>query len=258
MKYLNSSNDCGIANIVYHMPIFDDEAEGFSESFFDDLGNQIENEEAGDKKSSDESLATATINDDNNNENQSKLLNGQPQQSTSSDEKEEQNEDDFISKRRLRPNRRRGTIHSISTSQANQIGFLLLLNETGMIINHKSPELNNFECVIAITPQSDNDQNYIVDFITCEPTFFAIPNTRSRRFYITKDNIGWIVSLSAFLFYATPGQTTETGYTHMRSPSHFTSGYGARSNQIKKLYNRSESGRNTILVGCLSCGIKQS
>lgn len=237
MKYLNAANDCCIATINYHMPTFDDEIENPDES------NKCES-----------SSSNNTI--DKNTENENNEQNNEPNSNDSN-----QKECIISSEKKKKCSRRRGTIHSISPSQANQIGFLLLLNETGMVIDVTSKELNNFECVLALTPQksdSEDDENYIVDLIASKSSFFSTQNMKSLRFYITRQNIGWVVSLAAFLFYATPGQTNEKGYTHMRSPSYFTSGYCQRSRQIRELFNRSESGRNTILVGCLSCGIKQS
>lgn len=265
MKYLNAANDCCIANINYHMPIFDDESDT-EDSIFTDFDDNKNNSEIFAGNGNENMTNTDQKRDKISDENDQKAY--QQQQQNHEDE-------DIKGYYRSRMRHRKGTIHSISPSQANQIGFLLLLNETGMVIDPTSPELNNFECVIAITPQtrmeqpksekdgSDNDENeeenYIVDLISCESSFFYDnQSVKNRRFYITRPNIGWIVSLAAFLFYATPGQTMESGYTHLRSPSHFTSGYCQRSKQIRDLFDRSESGRNTILVGCLSCGIKQS
>lgn len=219
--------------------------------------------------------STETTNNENNStestkESNTKTNNENNDTKTNDDQiSADDNDNNSINGKKKSRSRRRGTIHSISPSQANQISFLLLLNETGMVIDLTSKELNSFECVIAVTPQvssdetskegqNEEDKNYIVDLIAGESSFYSTKNLKSRRFYITRQNIGWVVSLAAFLFYATPGQTTERGYTHMRSPSHFTSGYCARSRQIRELFNRSESGRNTILVGCLSCGLKQS
>lgn len=223
LSYLNKTKDCQIATINYHLPDFDDESE-------------------------------LEINETDNNDIEDQMI----EEIERSLELNDQNPiDETIRKTKF---------HFISQSQANQIGFLILLNETGMDIDPSSYELNRFEFVVAVTPHhsksgTDNNDtyNYIVDIIPSHISFFGDGFGFPRlRFYLARNHIGWFISLCALMFFATPGKEMEGGYTQMRGPTHFTTGFSQREMKIKQLFEHSESGRNTILVGCLSCGIKQT
>jgi hypothetical protein len=138
------------------------------------------------------------------------------------------------------------------TSQATQTGFVIVLNESGLRINGGCPELGSFDVVLAITPEGDDA--YAIDVILHNLTLVGELQLGNFTLLLSRTSISRFVALLVYLYFATPGRTLANG---VKGPEHFVGGFHSRTLQISQIFEKSEPGRNAILLGCLSCGLPQ-
>ena len=145
------------------------------------------------------------------------------------------------------PSLKNGDISSVLAFAA-QTGFLVLVNETQAIINEHCPDLEPYKAVICISPADAS--TYELDVIFHD---FSLFNTdrkpvRSTRVHMSRQDIGPAVTLLAFLVTAS---TLTSSDSQVTGSDCFTHGFGVRSRQIAHIFEKSEAGRNVILVECL-------
>jgi hypothetical protein len=141
------------------------------------------------------------------------------------------------------------------TSLARQAGIIVVLNESGLRMNARCPEFEHFDVLIAV---SMSGEDYAVELcFNNNLDVFGSFQISNVAITLRKENLSRFVAICAFLFFATPGRTLSNGCTQVKGPEHFMSGFYNRSVQIAQLFEKSQTGRNAILLGCLSCGLPQ-
>ena len=145
------------------------------------------------------------------------------------------------------PSLKNGDISSVLAFAA-QTGFLVLVNETHAIINEHCPDLEPYKAVICISPADASTYDLNVIFHD-----FSLFNTerkpvRSTRVHMAREDLLAAVTLFSFLVTAS---TLTSSDSQVTGSDCFTHGFCVRSRQISHIFEKSEAGRNVILVECL-------
>jgi hypothetical protein len=138
---------------------------------------------------------------------------------------------------------------------AMQSGFMVVLNESGQKINSRCPDLENVDVLLVLTVQDENMYNVELSFQNL--AVFGSFQIGNISITLHHQNLAQFITICAFLFFATPGRTRSNGCTQAKGPDQFFSGFYTRCAQIAQIFEKSEIGRNAILLGCLSCGLPE-
>ena len=132
---------------------------------------------------------------------------------------------------------------------AERTGILVVVNETGSLVNEKCPTFAPFTLVLCISPL--NDSIYNVQLLFQGSSIFALKQqpVSSLRLHIPRSGIGAVVALFTFFVTATTTGSRKEGQVTVSDC--FSHGFCNRTRHISNIFDRSEAGRNAILVECL-------
>jgi hypothetical protein len=135
---------------------------------------------------------------------------------------------------------------------AAQAGLVVVLNESGQRMNSRCPDLERFDVLLVVSVWDES--SYGVELQVKNVEIFGGFQVGNVATVLRRRDLSRLVAVCAFLFFATPGRICANGGAERK---HFMSGFDRRSGQIAEIFEKSETGRNAILIGCLSCGLRQ-
>jgi hypothetical protein len=145
-----------------------------------------------------------------------------------------------------------------SISYAVQVGFVVILNESGLTANSQCPALKEFDCALVIDLMEGEEYCYRVEFFCHDLGIFGNCQISDLVWKLKKGDLAAFVAIAIYLFLTTPPSVLPNGSRQVRGPDHFIVGLYHRGMRIAQIFEKSEAGRNAILLGCLGCTLQQN